>query len=128
VKEASGRTINWPCQKPPWGRLNAVNANTGEITWRVPLGITEELPEEKQNTGRSIETFAGPTATAGGLVFIGSVNDNRFRAFDSKTGQELWTVKLKRTASANPMTYQGKNGKQYVAIVAADSLVVYALP
>ena len=71
---------------------------------------------------------AGPLATGGGLVFIGATNDHRFRAFDSKTGQELWAGKLSKTANANPMTYQGKNGKQYVAIMATDALVVFALP
>jgi glucose dehydrogenase len=116
-----------PCQKPPWGMLNAVNANTGEIAWRVPLGITEGLPAGKQNTGRA-GAFAGPTATAGGLVFIGAVSDNRFRAFDSKTGKELWVTKLSATATADPITYMGKNGKQYVAIVAGGSVNVFALP
>jgi quinoprotein glucose dehydrogenase len=128
VKEASGRTVNWPCQKPPWGRLTAVNANTGEFAWQVPLGITEELPAGKQNTGRSVDAFAGPAATAGGLVFIGAVNDNRFRAIDSKNGKELWSAKLDATANANPMTYEGKDGKQYVAIVAGLTLNVFALP
>ncbi len=66
--------------------------------------------------------------TAGGLVFIGATSDNRFRAFDSKTGKELWVAKLERTANANPMSYQGKNGKQYVAVIATDSVYVYALP
>jgi quinoprotein glucose dehydrogenase len=127
MKDASGRSLGtWPCQKPPWGRLAAVNANTGEIAWQVPLGITEGLPEGKQQTGSSVS--AGPIATAGGLVFIGSTLDNRFRAFDSKTGKELWVTNLGRDANANPMTYQGKNGKQYVAIVATDTLFVFALP
>jgi quinoprotein glucose dehydrogenase len=85
--------------------------------------------------------MGGPIATAGGLVFIGATNDRRFRAFDSKTGKELWTVKLNYSAHAVPITYMGKNGKQYVAITAAgfsalddpgppggDALVVFALP
>ncbi len=135
AKDANGKPIgSWPCQKPPWERLVAVNANTGEIAWQVPLGITEGLPKEKQNTGRP-GAFAGPIATAGGLVFIGATNDNRFRAFDSQTGKKLWSAKLNYTATAVPMTYEGKNGKQYVAIVAAgggsgdgQGLVVYALP
>jgi quinoprotein glucose dehydrogenase len=136
AKDSTGRTLgNWPCQKPPWESLVAVNANTGEIAWSVPLGITEELPEAKQHTGRP-GAFAGPIATAGGLVFIGATSDNRFRAFDSKTGKELWSTKLASTATAVPMTYQGKNGKQYVAIMAAagsgegndQGLVVFTLP
>jgi quinoprotein glucose dehydrogenase len=127
VKDAGGRTIgNWPCQKPPWGRLFAVNANTGDIAWQAPLGITEALPPERQKTGGS--GSAGPIVTAGGLVFIGATNDSRFRAFDSKTGKELWAAKLERNANANPLTYQGKNGKQYVAVIATDSVDVFALP
>ena len=129
----------WPCQKPPWGRLIAVNAHTGDIAWQVPLGITDELPARQQNTGRL--NMGGPIATAGGLVFIGATNDHRFRAFDSKTGKELWAAKLDYSAHAVPVTYQGKDGKQYVAITAAgfsalddpgppgaDALVVFALP
>lgn len=116
--DADGKQIgNYPCFKPPWGRLIAVNAATGDFAWQVPLGITESLPEGKQNTGLS--NTAGPIVTAGGLVFIGSTGDNRFRAFDSKTGKELWVTKLDYTATAVPMTFMGKNGKQYVAIVAA---------
>jgi glucose dehydrogenase len=123
-----------PCIKPPWERLFAVNANTGDIAWQVPLGVTDFLPPEKRNTGRA-GAFAGPIATAGGLVFIGATSDARFRAFDSKTGKELWTKQLDYSATANPITYQGKSGKQYVAIVAAgpgkgdnQSLMVFALP
>jgi quinoprotein glucose dehydrogenase len=117
----------WPCQKPPWGYLTAVNANTGEFAWRIPFGVTEEFGPERQNTGRA-GGFAGPTATAGGLVFAGIVNDNRFRAIDSKTGKELWSAKLDAAANADPMTYQGKDGKQYVAIVSGLTLNVFALP
>ncbi len=117
---------NWPCQKPPWGRLTAVNASTGNIAWQIPLGITEQLPVGKQNTGRP--ALAGPIATGGGLLFVASTDDNRFRALDTKTGKELWVSKLERRGNADPMTYLGKNGKQYVAVVATDTVAVYALP
>ena len=73
---------NWPCQKPPWGRLTAINTSTGDIAWQIPLGITEQLSTDKQNTGRP--ALAGPIATASGLVFIASTDDNRFRALDVK--------------------------------------------
>jgi glucose dehydrogenase len=127
VKDADGHTVGtWPCQKPPWARLVAVNANTGDIAWQTPLGLVDGLPEGKQNAGSS--GSAGPLVTGGGLVFIGATNDHRFRAFDSKTGQELWAAKLSKTANANPLTYAGQNGKQYVAIMATDSLVAFALP
>ena len=118
--------LNWPCQKPPWGRLTAVNASTGEIAWQRPLGITDQLPPDKQNTGRPV--LAGPIVTATGLLFIASTDDNRFRALDAKTGKELWVTRLERRGNADPITYQGRNGKQYVAVVATEMLAVYALP
>jgi quinoprotein glucose dehydrogenase len=117
---------NWPCVKPPWGRLTAVNASNGTIAWQIPLGVTDQLPPGKQNTGRP--ALAGAIATASGLLFIASTDDNRFRAIDAKTGKELWVTKLDHRGNADAMTYQGRNGKQYVAIVATDSVVVYALP
>lgn len=119
--DASGRVMgasSWPCQKPPWGRLTAVNAKTGEFAWQVRLGVTDELPEGKRNTGRI--GFGGPIVTAGGLVFIGATNDKRFRAFDSRTGKMLWETKLEYSAISVPMTFQGKDGKQYVAVVAGN--------
>lgn len=127
VRDANGKVIgNWPCQKPPWARLIAVNANTGEIAWQEPLGLVEGLPEGKQNLGSA--GSAGPIVTAGGLVFIGATNDHRFRAFDAKDGKQLWAGMLERNANANPMTYEGKNGKQYVAVIATDTVRVFALP
>ena len=105
-----------PCQQPPWAHLTAVNANTGDIAWRVPLGTSEEME------GRGIhETGAfgqgGPMATAGGLVFIAGTNDKGFRAFDSKTGKALWETRLDAQGTTNPITYMGRDGKQYVAVV-----------
>jgi len=61
-------------------------------------------------------------------VFIASTDDNRFRAFEAKTGKPLWVTRLERRGNADPITYQGGNGKQYVAVVAIDTLAVYALP
>lgn len=139
ARDANGKSLgSWPCQKPPWETLTAVNANTGEIVWQVPLGITAGLPPEKQNTGRP-GAFAGPIVTAGGLVFIGATSDDMFRAFDERTGKMLWSTHLPYQATAVPMTYQGKSGKQYVAIMDAgggfgrdssngQALLVFALP
>jgi quinoprotein glucose dehydrogenase len=131
------RKSNLYCQNPPWGMLTAVNVNTGDIAWQVNLGVSDNLPEDKKNTGRP--SNGGPIVTAGGVTFIGGTDDQRFRAFDSKTGKELWTTKLDYFAHATPITYQGKDGRQYVAVVATggsylaspsggDSLMVYALP
>jgi quinoprotein glucose dehydrogenase len=118
--------LGMPCQKPPWGRLFAVNANTGDIAWEVTLGLQERLPAGRQNVGNT--GSAGPTVTAGGVLFIGATGDSRFRAFESATGRELWVAKLERNVNANPMTYLGRNGKQYVAAVATDTVVAFALP
>jgi glucose dehydrogenase len=125
--DANGRAQgpSLPCYKPPWGELAAVDANTGEIKWSVPLGVYDELPEGKRLTGNS--GSAGPTVTGGGLVFVGATNDRRFRAFDSATGQQLWEAALRANANANPMTYRGSSGKQYVAINAGGTIVAYSL-
>jgi glucose dehydrogenase len=115
-----------PCQRPPWGKLVAVNGSTGEIAWESILGLNEQLPEGKQLVGNA--GSAGPTVTAGGIVFVGSTSDRRFRAFDAKNGKELWSATLANNANANPMSYAGKSGKQRVAIVAGDTVNVFALP
>jgi quinoprotein glucose dehydrogenase len=117
----------------------AIDAATADIAWRVPLGVTEELPELSRRTGRL--NVGGPIVTAAGLVFIGASNDRRFRAFDAQTGAELWVTELPLSAHAVPITYAATDGRQYVAIVAAgrlaiddagaaaaDSLIAYALP
>jgi glucose dehydrogenase len=128
----------WPCVQPPWGRLVAVNANTGDIAWQVPLGEFEELTA-KGVAKTGAPNVGGSIATAGGLVFIGATNDSRFRAFDSRTGKELWVTKIDASAHTVPVTYQGKSGKQYVVIMAggggivgdhtvSTSLTAFALP
>src|SRR4029453_1725107 len=128
---------NMLCQQPPWGNLTAIDVHTGDFAWRVPLGVTDSLPPDKQNTGRPGN--GGSIATAGGLVFIGATDDSRFRAFNAKSGKELWTVKLGAAAHATPSTYLGPDGRQYVVItstgggfldapIADDSITAFALP
>jgi quinoprotein glucose dehydrogenase len=125
------------CNQPPWGELVAVNVNTGDIAWRVPLGITDTLPPEKQNTGRPSQ--GGSIATASGLIFIGAADDNRFRAFDAQNGKELWSAKLNASAESVPSTYLGKDGGQYVVVagtgggdagapVTSDEITAFRLP
>jgi quinoprotein glucose dehydrogenase len=134
VKAADGAPMAWrneggyqrfidqdgyPCQQPPWGELMAINA-AGDVAWRVPLGSYDELEAAGlKNWGAA--NMGGSIATAGGLVFIGATTDSKFRAFDSRTGKELWMVRLDATADAVPMTYLGRDGKQYVVIAAGGS-------
>ena len=112
-------TKKWPCQTPPWGEILAVNVNTGDIAWREPLGSFEELDALGVPKTGTPEPRGGAITTAGGVLFVGAAIDKRFRALDAKTGKELWVANLVESAKATPITYQGKNGKQYVAIVAA---------
>jgi quinoprotein glucose dehydrogenase len=107
----------YPCQQPPWGELMAVDTSTGDFAWRVPLGNYDQLEEQgMKNTGTP--TLGGPIATAGGLVFIAATLDAKFRAFESRTGKELWSAKLDGAALTVPITYLGKDGKQYVVVAA----------
>jgi quinoprotein glucose dehydrogenase len=119
-ENADGRRVNLPCIRPPWGRLLAVDANSGDVLWATRLGITEDLPEGKQETGAN-NTFGGPIVTAGGLVFIGATSDARFRAFHAENGQILWEHKLDYAPLTVPITYRGKDNKQYVAVMASGS-------
>jgi quinoprotein glucose dehydrogenase len=125
----------YPAIKPPWGTLNAVDLNTGEIKWKVTLGEYPEL------TARGIpptgtENYGGPVVTAGGLIFIGATADETFRVFDKETGEILWKTKLPFGGNATPSTYM-VDGRQYVVISAGGgksgrpkggSLVAFALP
>jgi quinoprotein glucose dehydrogenase len=115
-----------PCQQPPWAELMAVNANTGDIAWRVPLGTSDELEAKGiHNTGAFGQ--GGSIATAGGLVFIAGTIDKRIRGFESRSGKLLWEAKLDAEGHTNPMTYMGRNGKQYVVIV-TSGINAFALP
>ena len=132
------RDTRIPCQNPPFGELIAVDLASGDIAWRTPLGRIEELEAiGVRNTGTL--NLGGSIATAGGLVFIGATNDARFRAFESKTGKLLWEEKLEASGHTSPITYMGRDGRQYVALMAAgggaflggplsNSLVAFALP
>jgi quinoprotein glucose dehydrogenase len=116
----------YPCVEPPWGEFYAINANTGDIVWRKPLGVADEYGEPGKTTGTP--NTGGSLATASGLTFIGATRDSRFRAFDSKTGAEIWTQRLPAPAQASPMTFVGKSGRQFVVVAARNSMIAFALP
>jgi quinoprotein glucose dehydrogenase len=132
----------YPAVKPPWGTLNAIDLNTGEMAWKVPLGTYPELADRGlRQTGT--ENFGGTIVTAGGLVFIGASKDEKFRAFDKATGEVLWETTLPAGGYATPSTYE-VDGRQYVVIAAGggtgsrnrdphgtkagDAFVAFALP
>jgi quinoprotein glucose dehydrogenase len=105
----------YPAVAPPWGTLNAINLNTGEYAWKIPLGEYPELAA-KGMTNTGSENYGGPIVTAGGLLFIGATNyDKKFRAFDKSTGELLWETKLPYSGNATPITYE-IGGRQYVVI------------
>ena len=131
---------NAPCTPPPFGALVAVSLRTRQILWSVPLGTSEGL----ENIGIRVPpdipgaiNLGGPITTAGGLVFIGAALDRYFRAYDLRTGRELWKAALPAGGKATPMTYLGSDGRQYVVIAAggdgkawgwSDQVIAFALP
>ncbi len=125
----------FPAVKPPWGTLSAIDMNTGEYKWRIPLGAYAALTA-KGVAPTGTEVYGGPIVTAGGLVFIAATQDNRIRAFDKATGVQLWDAPLPAAGYATPSTYR-VNGKQYVVIAcgggklgspSGDAYVAFALP
>lgn len=127
-----------PCNPPPWGELVALDLATGKTRWRVPLGVLDKLVRLPLPLRWGTPTSGGPIVTAGGLVFIGATMDERFRAFDVESGEQLWEAPTPTAAMATPMTYE-VNGRQFVAVAAGghmwqysfkigDSLIAWRLP
>jgi quinoprotein glucose dehydrogenase len=122
-----------PAIKPPWGTLSAISLNTGDYAWQIPIGNNPELQQPgAAETGT--EGYGGPIVTAGGLVFIGSTRDKKFRAFDKDTGSLLWETTLPGVANATPCTYMA-GGKQYIAVSVSGyqenpsgQIMAFALP
>jgi quinoprotein glucose dehydrogenase len=134
-----GPKTHLPCTPPPWGTLAAVKAATGEIAWQVPLGQfpgTEKMADLQKSGSIAL---GGPIATAGGLVFTAGTLEAAIYAFDARTGERLWQGVLPTSARSTPMTYLGRDGRQYVVIAAGghgtpigppigDYLIAFALP
>ncbi|MGC1270679.1 MAG: PQQ-binding-like beta-propeller repeat protein [Croceibacterium sp.] len=133
----AGNGVYLSCGATPWGELVAVDVKNLKIAWRVPLGDTEALGARGRNTGAP--TLGGAVTTQSGLVFVGGANDRKLRAFDARTGKELWETQLEASAHSTPITYMGSDGKQYVVAAAgggtsaggpemSDTLVAFKLP
>jgi quinoprotein glucose dehydrogenase len=126
----------YPANKPPWGTINCIDLNTGKLVWKKPLGEYPELAA-KGMTNTGTENYGGAIVTAGGLLFVSGTRDNKIRAFDKTTGEELWSATLPWAGSAAPATYE-VDGRQFVVIPATgvlhlgtkrgDAWVAFALP
>jgi quinoprotein glucose dehydrogenase len=137
IREILLSPLGLPCNNPPWGVLSAVDMKTGKVLWESTLGTTEELAPLAVALATGTPTLGGSLVTGGGLLFIGATMDKYLRAFDAKTGAELWQGRLPATGFATPMSYEWK-GRQYVVIAAGghgqlgtepgDSFVAFALP
>jgi len=139
MRETVLSPLGMPCNPPPWGQLHAIDMHDGRVLWSVPLGTTEDMALFSEyflgKTGTP--NFGGPIVTASGLVFIGAAMDDYLRAFDAKTGAELWRGRLPAGGQATPMTYVW-HGRQYVVIAAGghskantkrgDQVMAFALP
>jgi quinoprotein glucose dehydrogenase len=115
--------------------LSAIDLNSGEYRWRIPLGEFSALTA-KGAPMTGTELYGGPIVTAGGIVFIAATQDAKFRAFDKTTGALLWEATLPAAGYATPSTF-AVGGRQYVVIAAGggklgsksgDAYVAYALP
>src|SRR5262249_27002680 len=110
-----------PCSPPPWVTLTAIDMSSGRIAWRIPYGKTvwpDGKPHESPAAWGGPNVLGGPMITASGLIFMGGVDDDEFRALDLKTGKELWSDHLDLPAQAVPMTYRA-GGRQYVVVAVA---------
>ena len=111
---------DYPAVAPPWGTLSAINMSTGQYLWHIPLGEYPEL-STKGLPATGSENYGGPIVTAGELVFIGAtLYDQKFRAFDSKTGELLLSIRLPYSGVATPATYEVA-GRQYVVIATSNA-------
>ncbi|MCD9085155.1 membrane-bound PQQ-dependent dehydrogenase, glucose/quinate/shikimate family [Stenotrophomonas sp. SY1] len=131
-----------PCPTPPFGTMSAIDLNTKQLVWQVPLGTVRDTGPLGIKTGLpmpvGMPTLGGPTATASGLVFFAGSQDYYLRALDATSGKEVWKARLPVGAVAAPLVYVSpKTGKQYVVISAGgashspdlgDYVIAYALP
>jgi len=118
---------NYPAIKPPWGVLNAIDLNTGEYVWKIPVGNDSTLVKRGGQAGGGLDSLPtgltgspGPIVTAGGLVFIAGGKDRKLSAFDKDTGKLLWETVLPGLGSSTPCTYM-REGKQYIVLSVAGT-------
>jgi quinoprotein glucose dehydrogenase len=129
--------LELPCSPPPWGTIAGIDLSNGELLWQVPLGTTRDLAPFPFWFIKGVPNTGGPMSTASGLTFIAATTDFFLRAFDTMTGEELWSARLPTGGHATPMSYQTPNKKQYIVIAAGghysfgtppgDHIIAFAL-
>ncbi|MFT7245701.1 MAG: quinoprotein glucose dehydrogenase, partial [Candidatus Azotimanducaceae bacterium] len=134
--------LDIPCNPTPWGLLTGIDLKTGEQIWQSSLGTTRDMAPVPIALDTGTPSFGGPLTTKSGLTFIGATIDKYLRAFDNKTGKELWKGRLPSSANATPMSYvinHSDGTRQQIVVVAAgghgnaplelsDTLIAFALP
>ncbi len=130
--------LGLPCQAPPWGYVAGMDLTTGKVLWKHKNGTIVDTSPVPLPIKLGVPSLGGPIMTGGGVAFMSSALDYYLRAYDVTTGRELWKARLPAGAQATPMSYQGRDGRQYVVTVAGghgslgtkpgDDIIAYALP
>jgi quinoprotein glucose dehydrogenase len=130
--------LGLPCQAPPWGYVAGMDLTTGKVVWKHKNGTIRDQSPIPLPIKMGVPTLGGPIVTGGGVAFLSSTLDDYVRAYDETTGRQLWQARLPAGGQATPMSFQGRDGRQYVVVVAGghgtlgtkqgDSVIAYALP
>ena len=130
--------LGLPCQAPPWGYVAGVDLVSGDIVWQHRNGTVRDVTPLPLPFKMGVPSLGGPLMTAGGVAFLSGTLDNYIRAYDVTTGEQLWQSRLPAGGQATPMSYTGRDGRQYVVVAAGghgslgtqagDSVIAYALP
>nr|WP_233281988.1 glucose/quinate/shikimate family membrane-bound PQQ-dependent dehydrogenase [Pseudomonas mangiferae] len=130
--------LGLPCQAPPWGYVAALDLTTQQVLWKHKNGTVRDSSPLPLPLPMGVPSLGGPLLTGGGVAFLGGTLDQYLRAYDVRSGRVLWEGRLPAGGQATPMTYQGRDGRQYVLIVAGghgslktrqgDYVMAFALP
>ena len=130
--------LGLPCQAPPWGYVAGMDLATGKVVWQHKNGTIRDQSPVPLPFKLGVPSLGGPMTTAGGVAFMSSTLDDYVRAYDVTSGRQLWEARLPAGGQATPMSYQGRDGRQYVVVVAGghgtlgtkagDDVIAYALP
>ncbi|HEX5238669.1 MAG TPA: membrane-bound PQQ-dependent dehydrogenase, glucose/quinate/shikimate family [Sphingomicrobium sp.] len=130
--------LGLPCQAPPWGYVAGLDLATGKIRWMHKNGTIQDESPVPLPLKLGVPSLGPPMVTAAGLAFMSSTLDYYARAYDMANGRELWRARLPAGAQSGPMTYLGRDGRQYLIVVAGghgslgtklgDDVIAYALP